>query len=137
MNKAKKTPAALVPQPHGGALRRGNPGNRGGNHRSGRPDLAFRERARYLLERARGLEVMGMIVSGDILEMVRAEGDTIIYGPTRNADRIRAFEVLRDSAGFKPKDAPDGDESQGFVILAPPKAKTAEEWLRLHREGLS
>ena len=40
VKKAKKTGIGeLIPQPHGGALRRGNPGNRGG----GRPSHAVKE----------------------------------------------------------------------------------------------
>ena len=48
---AKKTPvktSALVPQPHGGKLKRGNPGNRGG----GRPSNEFKATLRGLVDRA-------------------------------------------------------------------------------------
>ena len=137
MRKAEKTPAALIPQPHGGALRRGNPGNRGGNHGSGRPDLAVRERARYVAEKAKALDVLGKIVSGDILEMLRAEGETVICGPTRSADRIKAAEVLLRVAGAVTGPPPATPQDVAFVIQVPPKARTAEEWLRLHKNALA
>lgn len=77
----------------------GNPDNRGGGDK---PD-SFRIRAAQRLEEARGLDVMGSILSGDILELVGVQktGEPII-GFTRNADRIAAFRELKDAAGYGP-----------------------------------
>lgn len=112
----------------------GRAGNKGG---PGRPDLAYRERARYWEEQSKGLEVLARIVSGDILEFLGEKQGELVVGYTANSDRIAAYRELRDSAGFGPPraaaEAPD--QPTVFVIVLPPKAKTAEQWLKAHKQG--
>lgn len=76
-------------------LRVGNPGNRGGYDT---PD-AYRIRAAVVAKRARTLEVLGLVVSGDILEPLRARLNAqgkpeVLYGPTKARDRITAAVEL-------------------------------------------
>lgn len=92
---AAETAVGLVPQAHGGALRRGGvPGQRGG---SGRPSSGWKRALRGALRSAKGLEVLKRIVSGDILEQLgtKRAGEPI-YGTTKNSDRIRAIEFLAE-----------------------------------------
>lgn len=113
-NNGKNLPArttAKVPQRHGGSLNSGGTyGNRGGGDK---PD-SFRIRANAILERAKGLDVLGAIVSGDILELVGSKNGEPIIGFTANADRIRAFRELRECAGHGAP-SPVKIEAQGDV----------------------
>src|SRR5262245_16092539 len=136
-----KTPSVRPAYQRG--LREGNPGNRGG---PGRPPNAYRLRARYWEEKSKGLEVLAKIVSGDILESLGTRDVTledgtvvseIIVGQTKNSDRISAAKALHDAAGYAPArpvvELPE--DAVAFVIVTPPVAKNAEEWLRLHKAG--
>ena len=111
-----------MPQRHGGALNSGGtPGNVGG---PGRPDAAFRYRARYWLEEAKALQVTAHIVSGDILEVLGTRLGQLVIGNTKNADRLHAVEILRDSAGFGPKQ-----------IIVGPDASHIEFTIKLRDDG--
>lgn len=149
---AKKPGGELVPQAHGGALRRGNqPGHTAGNHQAGRKDLAYRIRARHMLEEARALEYLKNVITG-------AEGDYVpvktiqVVGkgpdakpvqvtalqmiPAKVTDRIDAIETLEAAAGYKTRPAAPTPVVQAqFVVLAPPKAKSAADWLKMHKLG--
>ena len=83
----------MVPQPHGGARRRGGT-NRGG---PGRPSAAWKRLCTAALRSAKGLEVLKRIISGDIREQLSSTkaGEPVV-GTTRNADRIRAIELLAE-----------------------------------------
>ena len=83
----------------------------------GRPTNTFRLRAAYQLEKARGLEVLGRILSGDILEILGSDKHgELIVGQTKNTDRIGAFRELRDAAGYgSPK--PVSIETTGDVKI--------------------
>ena len=105
------TGVALIPQARGGFLRPGG-GPGPGKPGPGRPDFAFRTRARFYLEKAKGLETVATVLSGDILEFLGQRDGALIVGNTRNADRLKAFELLRDSAGFGPKHVVIGPDAE-------------------------
>jgi len=88
---------ATMPGRNSGTLRRGNPGNQGG----GRPSNALRIRAQVLLERAGALEILGKIVSGEILEPRGPNAKGMI----KIRDRIRAFKLLYRIAYGAPRRA--------------------------------
>lgn len=115
----------------------GRPFAKGNDGGPGRPPNGYRQRARFWEERSKGLEVMARIVSGDILEYLGEKDGELIFGPTRNGDRISAYKELRDSAGYAPPRAsievPEG--SVTFVIVTPRKAVSAEQWLKRHKQG--
>jgi hypothetical protein len=68
------------------------------------------------IEKAKGLEVMSKILSGDILELIGVKDGEPIVGFTANRDRITAFRELRDAAGYgSPK--PVSIDVQGDVIV--------------------
>ena len=82
----------LVPQPHGGALQRGNPGKKTG----GRPPDEWRLACEQAFEDGKGLDVVLGIMSGDILDFLGRDKKTgePIYGPTKNRDRLGAASWL-------------------------------------------
>jgi len=59
---------------------------------------------------------MARILSGDILEFMGTKYGEPIVGFTANADRIRAFRELKESAGYAPP-KPISIEAQGDVIV--------------------
>jgi len=128
-----KTPSSRPAQQRG--LRRGNPGNQGG---TGRPSNAWRLRLRTVLEEAGSSEVIKRIISGDIYEplMATKQGE-IVYGPTKNRDRLAAIELASRIGYGLPAagGSVEEDDAVTYVIFAPPKAKNAEEWLLLHARG--
>ena len=87
------TPIAIMPQPQGGYLQVGNPGNRGG---PGRP----RDRVRLasLLSFEKRIPVLEQIADGQCVERVKVVGgDGAPVEVERSAavsERIRAVEVL-------------------------------------------
>lgn len=88
-----REPGKLIPQPHGGALQVPYKGmHNGGPGRT--PDM-FRAACREAFARAKGLDVLVHIASGDILELLGQDrqGQPII-GETKNRDRIGALEFL-------------------------------------------
>ena len=116
-------------------LRRGNPGNRGG---PGRPSNAWRLRLRTVLEEAGSSEVIKRIISGDISEVLGStKTGELIVGTTKNRDRLAAIE-LASRIGYGLPAPGASTEEEGavtYVIVAPPVAKSAAEWLRLHARG--
>lgn len=80
--------APLEPQPHGGALRQGNPGNRGG----GRLPNAIRRKARRML--ATRLDIVGHIADGVSVEF--DDGEQLKWVSPRPADRLQALKLLAD-----------------------------------------
>ena len=118
MSKTKKTApdnsgtssGELVPQKHGGAIRRGS--KPGGNENAGRPPSAIREIARKsFAERI------------PILERIADDDDA------RSSDRISAIKVLADTGGV--------DKLALTVEEQPEEAVTPERiadmWERLQR----
>ena len=80
---------------------------------------------------------MARIVSGDILEFLGERDGELVIGSTQNRDRVAAYAALKDSAGYvAPRTAVEVPEGAAvFVVLLPPKAKTAEQWLKAHKKG--
>lgn len=70
----------LIPQPGGGALSPGNPGNRGG----GRPKDIFREKCREAFNRIDGLKIVEDIATGTLDDV-------------KPQDRQRALEFLKNN----------------------------------------
>lgn len=128
-----KTPSLRPPYQRG--LRRGNPGNVGG---TGRPSNAWRLRLRTVLEEAGSSEVIKRIISGDIYEALMAtkQGE-VVYGPTKNRDRLAAIELASRIGYGLPAPGASAEEEGAvtYVIVAPPRTESAEEWLRLHARG--
>lgn len=130
----------LVPQAHssgktGAILQGGNWGNKGGGTLK-----AYRIRAQHLLERAQALERLADIIEGNVFDYVPVnrgkEGVDLVAVPAKVRDRILATERLEAAAGFSQRpQAPSAVAAAQFVILAPPKAKTTEEWLKMHQLG--
>lgn len=94
-------PGSLVTQANGaGALRHGStPGNKPGK---GRPANWWREMCADGLYRARTVETMVGIISGDIAEVYYQDG-VPVYGETKNSDRIKAAAFLAGYAFGQPK----------------------------------
>jgi hypothetical protein len=103
MKTTAKTTGEMIPQPHGGALRRGGT-NKGG---PGRPPSWFRELARAKLERHVLLE--------ELAKMARSP-------EVEPRDRIRAIEaLLRYGVGTREEvTGPDGKDFPPCVVLLPP-----------------
>lgn len=93
MKTSVKTPA-LVPQPHGGALQRGNPGNRGG---TGRPPSAIREQMRGSFE--------------ERIAVLEEIADSPAVAP---ADRLRAVDILGKHA-MKEEGAMTMEDARAFA----------------------
>ena len=90
-------PAPMVPGPHGGQLRRGNPGNRG------RAREAWAQECQKAVRSARLLKLLTGLASGDILEEIgRDRKGEPIYGATPGHVRVRAAELLLHYAYGKP-----------------------------------
>lgn len=85
------TTAPLVPQPHGGALQVGNPGNHGG---TGRPPSVLRERLRGSFEER--VKVLEAIADGEVVQRLRLgtgeESEALTSASP--ADRIKAIDVM-------------------------------------------
>ncbi len=99
-SKAKSpapSPAPLVAQEHGGALRVGNPGNGGG-----RPKEVWRRRVREALEQAEGVEFLVRVVKGEVVEKVVDEDGQVVEIPPKLRDRIIAANILIEQAHGKP-----------------------------------
>lgn len=80
----------LVPQPHGGAIRRGNPGNSGG---AGRPPAWYRQLARSEIDKHELVERLAKIASGEIGEIVESkDGREYCEAPLR--EQRGAIETL-------------------------------------------
>lgn len=103
---AKKRPVAPKPPPkgarpggRGGWLRTGNPGNKGGRARED-----FVAHCQKLVKTKHVAETLAHIVNGDILELIGHDQETgkPIYGETKNADRIRASDLLLAYAFGRP-----------------------------------
>lgn len=93
---------------------------------------------RTVLEEAAGSEVIKRMISGDIYEpLMTTKTGEIIYGPTKNRDRLAAIELAsRIGYGLPQAGAPvEAEDAVTWVIVAPRRAKTAEQWLRLHADG--
>lgn len=109
----------LIPQQHGGALRRGNPGNRGG---TGRPPKEVQSRSRQLYERVLGelertLEESGqaltpeqLVTVGNMAGRYAGLGEdvthTITIG-TLHLDALRAPRISATAQLQAPKPLPD------------------------------
>ncbi len=117
-----------------GSRRGGQFGNRGG---SGRPTKSFRTRMQLVLERARACEVTERIISGDISEVLGStKSGELIIGTTKNRDRLAAIELAsRIGHGLPNTQVPPDPSAVVFVIVAPPVAKNAQEWLKAHKKG--
>lgn len=86
--------SVLVPQPHGGAIRRGGkPGNKGG----GRPPDAFKRHARNLLKKRNLLPRLADIAEakiGEIKEIVTGDGTLKVYTETPLREQRGAIDSL-------------------------------------------
>lgn len=106
-------PGTLVPQKHGGKIRAGSePGtNRPG---AGSPAKFFREMCREGLYRAKTVDTLVAIISGDIHERIGTDKDTgePIYGETKNSDRIKAAAFLTQYAYGLPKATIEVDDKR-------------------------
>lgn len=79
-------------------LRKGNPGNK-----SKATYRAFKELCRDSLDRVGALKVVEHIIAGDISEEIgRGKLGEIIYGETKNADRLKAVQFLAGYAHGMP-----------------------------------
>ena len=77
----------------------GKPGNRGG----GRKPNWFKAELERILDHSKAVEVVGKIISGDILEKIGVDDDGApIYGETRNADRLAAIKFASEHVVGKP-----------------------------------
>lgn len=108
MPKSKKTAddsSALVPQPHGGALRRGNPGNKGG----GRPPSELRRRLREA--GADRLSVLEEIADGGEKESDRLKAVDMMlrYGLGKQVPRDAVLAFLKDAADLVASEVDDPD----------------------------
>lgn len=134
--KAAKTPAAnvensggntgvmvapLEPQPHGGALRQGNPGNRGG----GRLPNAIRRKARRML--ATRLDIVGHIADGVTVQF--DDGEQLKWVSPRPAERLQALKLLADWGLGPPVSVADVQErmAQQLLVIRSRETWTAEE----------
>lgn len=77
-------PVTLVEQSHGGALRHGNPGNKGG----GRHPDKIRRKARKIT--ARHLAMLDQAIAGDLSD-VNDDGETV---PLKVRERLKAFDIV-------------------------------------------
>ena len=98
--KSPEVSTVFVKQPHGGALRLGGKkGNKGG----GRKPNWFKAELERILDESKAVQVVGKIISGDILEKIGVDDDgTPIYGETRNADRLAAIKFASEHVVGKP-----------------------------------
>jgi hypothetical protein len=89
-----------------------------------------------VLERAKACEVTERIISGDIHEVLgNTKTGEVIVGTTKNRDRLAAIELASRIGHSLPSSTPPVEEAFVFVIIAPAKAKTPEQWLRAHKHG--
>jgi len=117
-----------------GSRRGGKIGNRGGK----KPPNSFRTRMQLILERAKACEVTERIISGDISEVLGStKTGELIVGTTKNRDRLAAIELASRIGYGLPGGAPVAEGTTVFVIVAPAKAKTAEQWLKQHKKGVA
>ena len=91
---------ALVPQPHGGALRMGNPGNRGGH---GRPRSSIKAIAKKELRKRIGH--LSAFADGVAVSLVEDDTDPtkpaqkLVTHAVKVETRVKALEVLAKIAG--------------------------------------
>lgn len=86
----------LVPLPNGkGALRKGNPGNKGG---SGRPTDKFKQRMRALLEHKRSVKADGPTAKADAEFAIEAFLRECLDGQHGEAAFFRALDRVSDRA---------------------------------------
>lgn len=100
---APSTPVApLAPQPHGGALRIGNPGNKGG---TGRPASVIREALRYDFEKRR--RKLREIADN---KPVRDKDGKLGDRPYSTADQLKALDLMAKYGMGQPVEVggPDG-----------------------------
>lgn len=106
----------MIPQPHGGALRNGNPGNKGG---TGRPPNAFRAQVAAISDRMKLPEIMGKIAAGQERVIETDEGEVAI-ALTKDTDRIAATKLLWSYAHGQPAQSVDvtsGGETLPQVVV--------------------
>lgn len=113
--------APLEPQPHGGALRQGNPGNRGG----GRLPNAIRRKARRML--ATRLDIVGHIADGMTVQF--DDGEQLKWVSPRPAERLQALKLLADWGLGPPVSVADVQErmAQQLLVIRSRETWTAEE----------
>lgn len=147
---AKKSTSLTVPNP--GRPGRGvhRPGRGGKQPGAGRPDLAYRLRARAAVDRADVLGLLERTITGTEMEPrfvqdVKVPDDKggtrtvreVVYAPPMNKDKLLAAQRLLEAAQYVPHQADPAPPGGGvrYVALIPVKARTTKEWLRLHAQG--
>jgi hypothetical protein len=91
----------LIPQPHGGALQKGNPGNKGG----GRTPDVVKAIARHLF--VKRLPRLASIADGKesmAIELATKAGSVTVNVKPNFGQQIKAMEVLGANAGLTDKD---------------------------------
>lgn len=112
-NDSQPAPGELVPQKGGrGAIRHGS--TKGNTPGAGSPAKFFREMCREGLYRAKTVDTLVAIISGDIHERIGTDKDTgePIYGETKNSDRIKAAAFLTQYAYGLPKATIEVDDKR-------------------------
>jgi hypothetical protein len=94
---AKTPDRELVPQPHGGALSAGNPGNSGGKKgRSGRPPSKIREKLRGSFQKR--IRILEQFADGIVIYTLRdgekPDTDAILKLAPSVADRLKALDMM-------------------------------------------
>lgn len=150
------TPKLLLPgePPKGGLpahLTPGNPGNSGGKKgRSGRRPYSLISQAMELCGQDKGklLKVAYKIACGQIGEVESLDDRHKVYTETKNADRIRAIQIItnvvmsheaavaRLAASGLGSGEPQGDLPVGsYAVEVPAKVVKVEDWAALHRRA--
>lgn len=100
----------LIPQPQGGGLRRGNPGNKGG---PGVAKDAFRKACRDAFNDLDAISIVQSIADGTMRATIGHADGVAVIGPPKHDQRQHALEFLKDNGFGKAPLVVEIEESAG------------------------